>query len=163
MRPQNVPDYAVPFPLDAHFPEVQAQTIAAMRSQQEHENANTVLIYSIACQNWLLANTRNRGMGLPIQPKPVASNLGAVNAVEGEDHVAWVWISPGDPAGTPCPDLPVAPIPQPGNQHIGGQIWGAYWQCFPDDTMSDGAVICTTLGTFKKQVGMMGAYYLKVA
>lgn len=109
-----IPDTAVCFPMAPVFPEYAQQAVEAIRRIVTMQNDVDLDNFLAGCKDWAEANERNRGMKLPLTPKPVAKPKALVFSVIDIAGARYVWQEDGPRAV--CPDLPAlppAPAPLP--------------------------------------------------
>lgn len=168
-RPNGVPSGACP--LYATNVPYQAAFLVGFQELVDDYNQKQELLYRYDCENWLARNTRNRDLGLPIDPKPAMRYKEVLRTFNGPDGTVWFWTEPTTPVGEPCPDLPPSQAANPpGTPMIGNLVPGTteYFQCLRGDTMPDYAVVNVPpaqgpeAGSYLKVPNPFGAVYKKI-
>lgn len=174
MRPSNVPAFAIALAADqAHFPAYQAQVVQSIIDEAGREDALALASFERDCGAWLVANERNRAMGLPLASKPLQRS--AQKVISFQDNptgVIYVWIELDSPMGSPCPDLSPLPTPPPTtNPRIVRRLVGNWFSTAADNRYPvDAPPISATAddGTsgvfqfFPSAMGLGSGWWLKV-
>ena len=141
-----------------------AGLLACLEKEMDQVNGYKQCCYNYACNEWTTENTHNQEQGSPLTSKPVAPQKEVlINQVSEDGSTLYVWNTPGDPIGPPCPDVPVPAkvAAAESSPRVGVQLDGNYYQVDPSDTAPAGTVVADSRGTFTKVQRGIFQYYVK--